>query len=698
MDYKVGVSASGDNGSRRFIGLIGNALTGGDILGCLWCVAIFALLLLAPGHCVGWVTNLMGFRKRGPMQQAAWSVALSFAVTPIAAVMLGKFSSDAVGWWVVMGCAVVMMGTILWAHTRDKDRRFRPRRLAGILLGLVWTGFVIVSLVDVAVGDRLYLSVTVFDHALRSAFVDAVMRTGIPPANPLYWPGHAAPMRYYYFWYVVTAAAAKLAGAAARQAIIASSVWAGFGMAAILALFCRHFLTQDGGDGEPVRRRWPRLAVALALLAVTGLDIVPAVVKAIIRLPTDPDMEWWSSDQVSSWMDSLLWVPHHIAGLICCLFGFLLVWMSKGLSVTQRVLCAVVAGVSFASAFGLSTWIPVAFAMVLFGWMLWVLVWEPESRPRVPVLLGAGLVAVLVLLPYLHELRAAPTSAAVLLSGSTDATSPTLSVAGNASHLLHFGIRRIIDISGVLALPWFAQHAHAGAVAGVVLRLLLLIPGYFTELGFYGLILVVALLALRRLQVDEAVRTSLFLAVAALVVSTCLRSTIIENNDFGWRSILIAQFFLLLLAVRWCEGGFEPVGGRMRSVMVAMLWIGVAGTVYQAVGLRLYLPVEDKLGRADVSGLAERAMALRQGFDAMGRTIPRTAVVQYDIAQPSDYFRFAQILEVRRQVADAVPGCASAFGGDPGACPGIEAGVRRLFSPATSSAEARAECGRLGVG
>jgi hypothetical protein len=664
---------------------------------------MFVPVLVAPGHCLGWMTNLFGFRQRGAVQQLTWSVALSFAVSPIVAVILGKYASVAAVCWGFMACILLTIGMNFWAHRQDKDKRFRWSRAGGMAIGMLWVVFVVLELVDFGVGNHLYLSVTVFDHSLRTAFVDSVMRTGVPPVNPLYWPGHAAPMRYYYFWYVLTAVAARLGHATARQAMIASVAWAGFGLAAIVALFCRHFLVAESEDSR--RRRWPRLAVALGLLAVTGLDILPALVKAVIRLPTDPDMEWWSSDQVTSWIDSLIWVPHHVAGLVCCLLGFLVVWMSKGLSVPRRVLCAVVAGVSFASAFGLSTWIPVTFAMVLLGWMPWVLKWESESRPRVTVLLGAGLIAVLVLLPYLHELRTVPGAAtATLSSGVTDAAVPALSVAGNASHLLHFGVRRIIDPNGVLALPWFAEHAranpHLGFVASVVLQLLLLIPGYFTELGFYGLILVVALLALRRLRLDESMRTSLFLTVAALLVSTFLRSTIIENNDFGWRSILIAQFFLLLLAVRWCEGAFEPAGGRLRTTMVAMLWIGVAGTVYQAVGLRLYLPVEDRLGRADSSGLAERAMALRRGFDAMDRAIPQTAVVQFNTAQPSDYFRFAQTLEVRRQMADAAPSCGAAFGGDPAACPGIEAGVGRLFSRGAvlSSAEGRAECRGLGVG
>ena len=80
----------------------------------------------------------------------------------------------------------------------------------------------------------------------------------------------------------------------------------------------------DGAPAEAGGGAWPAV--------VTGLDILPVLVKALLHMPTDGDMEWWSAAQVSSWMDSLLWVPHHIAGLVCCLLGFLLVWMSKGTS------------------------------------------------------------------------------------------------------------------------------------------------------------------------------------------------------------------------------------------------------------------------------------------------------------------------------------------------------------------------------
>jgi hypothetical protein len=695
--------------------LLLSGLTWGDIFGCLRCVVAFAAVLLAPGYCLAWACNLLGFRERGAGERLAWGVALSFGAMTIIAVLLGKMGSFSAVCWLAGVCAVGFVGIVAregWL--RRSGFHIGRWGWAGAGIAAVWILFVVAELVDIGVGSHLYFSVTVVDHALRTAFVDAVLRTGVPPTNPLNWPGHAVPMRYYYFWYVVTAAAARLGEATARQAIIASGVWSGFGLAAVIALYCKNFL-----GTAIVTRRWPRLAFALVLLTVTGLDILPAIVKALLGMPLDGDMEWWSNDQVTSWMDSLLWVPHHVAGLVCCLLGFLLIWMSKERSRTQKAGCGLLAGLAFASAFGLSIWVAVAVAMVMVAWMGWALLWERSSRERVAVLLMAGVVAVVTLLPYVAELRAEASGAVIASSAGVHSVNAQVSggtVAQSATHLLRFGVRRVIPAESLLEIGWVARLArsHPGLVE-LVVRLLLLIPGYFLELGFYGFVLLAAVWAMLRQRLDEAGRTAVVLATAGLVVTTFIRSTVIENNDFGMRSALVVQFFLLLLAAVWWEGGLRTesatvgAGKNMRHrAMVAMAGIGLVGTVYQVAMLRICL-----LPRVE---LAERAMALRQGFDAMDARVARNAVVQYNPAELGNAILYAQMLQVGRQTASGQPGCGTAFGGDVNACIPVEEGVKQLFSVthlqdrlvekesreptpagALSADDARTVCSRLGV-
>ena len=364
----------------------------------------FVPVLAGPGYVTGWVTNVLEFRQRPLGERVMWSVPLSFGVTTMVAVMVGKYGSLATACWVIWGMGLLAVGVVAGALLRGERVRVNRWAVAG---GLLFTLLVVGELVDIGIGNKLYMSVTVYDQSLRTAFVDAVMRTGVPPGNPLYWTmspegvGHAAPMRYYYFWYLVCALVAKVMGVSARAAMIASCVWSGVGLAAVVGLYCRYFLRANVG-GSIRRRTW----ITIALLAVTGMDILPTLAQYLQGQPIDADMEWWSPGQVTSWLDSMLWVPHHLAALVCCVFGFLLVWMSLNRGWRDRVLCGVLAGVGFAASFGLSTYVSVAFGMLMAAWLVLALGWK-EGRSRCPALLIAGLVAVLLLLPYLRELRAA---------------------------------------------------------------------------------------------------------------------------------------------------------------------------------------------------------------------------------------------------------------------------------------------------
>jgi len=549
-------------------------------------------------------------------------------------------------------------------------------------------------------------------------------------------------MRYYYFWYVLAAAVAELGQVTARQAIIASSAWAGIGLASIVTLYCWHFLRWPPTNRVHlgfIARRPRRVTVAIALLAVTGIDLVPVIAQALLRQPLDADMEWWSQGQIASWMDTVLWVPHHTAGLVCCLFGFLLVWMSKRHGSRQRVLCGIFAGCAFASAFGLSTWIAIAFAMAMLAWCVWVMFWERLSSHRLPVLFGAALTACLLLVPYVVELgRNAPEAANHATAVASSQTSlPPNSVLGRvqrrqnhvwdvafsglknaltgSTHLIHFGVRAMIDASFLKDWPVFSELAESyPRVENTLAAIFLLLPGYCAELGFYALVLVAACLGTRNHALDEPARTALFLSLATLAVASLLRSTLIANNDFGFRSVLIAQFFLLVLAVSWSEGNIGRTGRYRYQAMKWLLWIGFAGTVYQVVLLRVYLPVQEKLGRPAVAGLAEQAMALRTGFDRMNDRIPRDAVVQFNPAQPDEYVHYALNMQVRRQVASSFSTCNVDFGGDKATCPAVEESVSRVFAvadtrgsggvsggmaaPVALTAEAaKSECERLGV-
>jgi hypothetical protein len=266
----------------------------------------------------------------------------------------------------------------------------------------------------------------------------------------------------------------------------------------------------------------------------------------------------------------------------------------------------------------------------------------------------------------------------------------------------------MIDPDIALKLPgmkrmrsWNVGMEKAAAV------LLLMAPGYAAELGFYAVVFILVLWRMPQLDSD-ADRTAVVLVMNGLLVSTFVRSTVIGANDFGMRSALVPQFFLLLLAALLLDGTIKISQRSVRWVLGVTMAVGLIGTIYQAVLLRFFLPVEDRLQRQNLAGLAERNMALREVMRDFEERSPKMTVVQYDTHQPNNpYFTSVQVMNTPRQVANAMLECNVAFGGDIGPCEGIKAEVARLFlQPAVhfpgakveDAVEARESCRKLGVG
>ncbi len=64
----------------------------------------------------------------------------------------------------------------------------------------------------------------------------------------------------------------------------------------------------------------------MALLGVTGLDVLYVLILYLKYRIVLSDMEVWDTDQVTSWTNSLLWVPHHVAATSACMLGFVFLW------------------------------------------------------------------------------------------------------------------------------------------------------------------------------------------------------------------------------------------------------------------------------------------------------------------------------------------------------------------------------------
>ncbi|HUX45860.1 MAG TPA: hypothetical protein VMV57_14010, partial [Terracidiphilus sp.] len=677
------------------------SITAAQIAEGLLAIPAFVPALVCPGYLAAWYTNLHGFRQRTMVERLFWSVPLSLAISPIACVLIGKaFSLDAAV-ALLAGCAVAWLA-VLWREGRELREQgrhwnigFRPLGGVALAAALAWIAVAVLSLVDLEWGHKLFMNVAMLDQCFRVDWTQSVLRTGVPPVNSMYSFHHPATMRNYYFWYVLCAAVARMAHLPARAVFLASCVWSGFGLAALTGLYLKHFLAV----GARLRRQFLQ---ALLLFTVTGVDICFVAWQLVFyKVPPPADLEAWSKDAIVSWLHTLLWAPHHMAGMLCCMFAFLLAWLAGRDESRHRAVSVLLMAAALASAFGLSVYVAFAFFLLVLAWGAWQLLVERAARPAWLLAMG-GAGAVILLAPYLWEL----THGASGLHGGS---------------VLGFAIREMIPPDG-LAASSLLQHLSPGhpLLARALAKLILLAPGYAIELGFFFVVLLVYLVpAWRgRVRLTSPQRALVFLAVAIVPLLSAIRSDVLSVNDFGWRAALLLQFPLLLLAseVLICWRMDEKGSGSeaeyrrlprhtphwLRGLAALALVIGMMDTAAQAVMLRLIVTV----GERHISegpnpaehSFAHNAYISAIGYAQMNRVIPRDATVQFNPGHGSNYWLAADLLGSNHQAAIVSdrPFCGAELGGDPAGCAAMAAEVDALYRGDTAE-QARAACGALGI-
>ena len=629
-----------------------------DLVQTTFATLAFALFLLPPGYLLGLASNAFGMRRRSAVEKILFSVAFSVALTPILAVLLTRISSYKATLAVFLLLAVVSVATIIRQFPLPAGFLSRVRRSTWILLGMMLAWFLVVqlSLADLEIGRRLYVSYIAFDHSIRVSFVESASRTGVPPLNPFYGLGHTPVLRYFYYWYVVCALPMQLFGLGARACLNASVFWSGLGLASTVPLFLKYFL----GESEHLRTK---SAIGIGLLTVTGLDLIPYAAASLHYHVLLPDMEWWDPNQVTSWVGSLLWVPHHVAALTACMAGLLVFsTIDEDNSIRQRLWAAAISGLAFASAAGLSVYVTFAFAIFAVLWALHSLL--QKQMKTFATYVATGAFTVLLSWPFLLD----------LLSKKIDTS---LDGAGGRERFAFLAMR---DWSDALELL-----SHLGMHNAFLLNLAkfpILLVVYVLEFGFFGLIMV---LALRRDRRDPG-PLSRQRQMAWTMFGTCLlmlsfvQSDSSGANDLGFRGMLVVQFVLLIWSAPIVHDVFfrseaaaraEFGAAWIKPALIFTLVLGVAGTFYQLVALRFYAPLADagRLTRSErflgAQGFGERTYWMRQGFSELDAKTPLRSTVQYNPVR--DEVVIAHLYSTR-QAAMGDESCESAFGGDAEKC------------------------------
>jgi hypothetical protein len=622
-----------------------------DILLSGWAFVLFAVFLIPPGYVLGWGLDLAGFRKQEAGVRFLLSLPFSIALLPVIVYLIGRYSYDWPVWTIYGLLCAVFLAICRW-------RGLRVSRLAWIASGC-WVAISILSLVDLQWGKELYYSVVAYDLNFRASVTGAFVRAhSLPVANPFFFDGTPQPFRYHYFWFMLCALPVRLSqaifgytGLTGRHAVIASSAWGGLALFAMAALYGRLIFEWP----DAVRKR--STLFAIALFGLSGLDIVPALLQSWDGLY--PTIDWWNSDQVTGWLDTMLWVPHSLGALVACLAGFLILWNRPSL----RWQDVGAAGLAFSSGVGLSVYVTLVFAVAAACWVFWLALRRQWHSVAAWVL--GGVFAGALALPFLRELAGKP---------------------GSTGSFIVLEVRHFQPILLALDSQGWADNTWVIGLA----NFLCLPVGYFLEFGFFA---VVGWLYVQRKPGTPAESAARILLLATLVFCSFVRSHTIQMNDLGARGMLIAQFILVLWGSMWLAES------RARSWLVHItLWLGVLTSGFELATLRLYPVLSDHgliNGAMEITpndDLGLRDDSVRQVYEKLDRMLPVSAVVQHNASGAQDLMAG---LYANRQFALSDLSTAETFTGDSTGPKAVQAPLVELF--AGKRDDAVAVCRKLGI-
>ena len=611
---------------------------------------VFSLFALPPGYVAGWLSGLFGFRQGTLLRQVPIAIPLSIATLPIVVYLPWRFLSIHAVWMVmasVWAAFLWMAGARLRVARAGQSPVWRPACTVGLVAAAVWIAIALTTLPDLTVGNRLYYSVPMFDYLSRVPIASEIShQTKLPPQSPFLNPGRSVPLRYHYFWPMAggLVAAAGQGTYLARDAAVAGTIWAGIALLCVIALFLRFFEEIDS-------TRWPVYAIAMALLGVTGLDIIPALVwdYQFRNQPTFwlATVEWWY-EQVTGWIDAMIWVPHHMTALVATLLAFLILWQEARHRPPYRRI--ILAGLCLASAAGMSVYVTFVMAVFLVVWAL-VMAAKREFQPLLAVA-AAGILSLLLAAPFLMELRS----------------------AGAEGGAIVWTVREFWFLRSELAR--FELTGQPTSLAAVFWRLVFLPLNYFLELGVY---LFVGLIFCKRIRKTRPVPNrhlaALTMLITSVLIATFLKSEVAgAGNDLGWRGFMPAQFILLL----WAAGLFADWKAPVRAVqgkvqaygMILLLLLGLASTLFDLALLRfhpVFIDFDHQSG--------ELNLALAGTYTWIRENTAKTAVVQPN----PDKVQYHYGLYADRP-ALAIGSECEGYSGEILACFSIKEGLRPLFS------------------
>jgi len=541
---------------------------------------IYGLIFVIPGIVVGWTLNLFSFRSRTILVSFGIGLLLSLSLSPIFLFLVYRLLGYDFALITIGIFALLFVKIFLVTLKSKKTSFFRRKKHREIyyflILGLtLWIVLSILFLSDWHFSDRLYVNSIAYDHTTRVSIIDAISRTGVPPNNPNYYPHHPVKITLlYYYWYVIASIVDQIGGTwvSPRTALNASIIWCGIGLATLIAFYLQVRLNRNSF------KAWRTAVLGIGLLLVSGLDIFPTLLfmvasytqfgRIFFLLPGD--LEHWN-EQITAWVGSIFWAPHHVSAIIVCLMGVMLWLWARDKNSKQQLSAMFIAGLGFSSAFGLSIWVTLIFAVF---WLILILIefFKNFLQYKVWPMVFAGLVSIIVSIPFIFD----------LLSNNI----------GNVGSIpLTFDVRLFEPIRIIIKdfEPWLKA----------VVNFLFLPINYGLELGFFMLVGVLWLRVRKLRELDNNLyhQVEVTLLLIVVIMATFLRS-VVMNNDFGWRGWMFGQFVLLIWGVDVLEYmlgwrvieniNVSHLSNKIKVVITMTLIFGLFTTILDVLLLRTW--------------------------------------------------------------------------------------------------------------
>jgi len=624
-----------------------------DTFSMLFAILLFPLVLVFPGYVIGWALDIFSFKHRTLLAQYVIAIALSNALIPIILFLAFRFISNQ------FGIGIIIIFFILWAALQIKfQAKYRINLEAkqwhkmAFAIGGAWIVFCIFLLVDIQIGQRLYFNAASHDFTTRTALIEAITRTGIPPINPGYYPGHFERItELYYFWYIPGSVIDTLGGdwVDARISLFAGVTWSGLSLIATIATYLRIRNRQSGRDA------WRASTLGAELLAVSGLDFIPVIAIMIAvkttfgNLPFDGRIEGWNMP-VMSWLNALTWVPNHVTGMAACMIAMLAILSSDRRANFRWLVNVILAGTSIGSAFGLSVWVAFTFGIFMAVWSI-SLIFKKSDRSMFLAILTAGILGLIIVSPFLID---------ILQSGGKSGRTGSFPIS---LYVRHFAFSRALapgirEIVGALLLP----------------------INYFFELGFFFMI---AVLWLRQRRKSENWQNKhywlaeILLLATVIILLSFVKSTVLAINDLGMRGWLLGQFILIVWAMDiFSTSSKEQLlltpalinslsySKRINDLISILLIVGIMTTVLEASSTRFQTILVDA-GVVGVpnelspdTNLGERTYDARLAYEYIRDHTPQNIIIQNNpttfIDRPSGLYGTRQMV-IADRTAYGVP-------------------------------------------